>query len=428
MRTTDIIVAGFFSPAAVAAVGLADLYARLPLRVGLGVGDAAIALSSQDTGSDAVGNRNEAVTIALLIGLLAGVPFILFGVALSEWAIGILGAEADVIAFGAVYLAIILVSSPARHTTMIAARAIQGTGDTLTPMYVNAGANLFNIVSTIVLAFGVGPFPELSVIGIAIATALGDVLASATFLLVILSSRSELSYVVPQQWVIAKQLIVVSVPRIGDGFTELVAEFPFNAILLIFGTEVNAAYHIGRRMFTQISGPLARGYSVGTNILVGQALGRGDHADAYKKGWASAALAVLSIGGLGGILFVGAEWFVLVFTRDAATMSYAIDFARVYALAATVLALYIVIAGALRGGSETRTPFVAKFTGMFVFLLGTTYLFGIHLGYGVLAAYVGIIADFVWRNVVVCSMYYHKTWLTRGSTMMYDRGSIPTED
>ncbi|MFB6177611.1 MAG: MATE family efflux transporter, partial [Halobaculum sp.] len=38
MRTTDIIVTAQFSPAAVVAIGLADLYARLPLRIGLGLG------------------------------------------------------------------------------------------------------------------------------------------------------------------------------------------------------------------------------------------------------------------------------------------------------------------------------------------------------------------------------------------------------
>ena len=75
MRTTDVVVTGLFSPAAVAAVGLADLYARFPLRIGLGLGSGAIALSSQDTGSEALENRDEAVTQALLLGLLAGVPF-----------------------------------------------------------------------------------------------------------------------------------------------------------------------------------------------------------------------------------------------------------------------------------------------------------------------------------------------------------------
>lgn len=50
MRTVDVIVTGLFSPIAVAAVGLADLYAQLPLRIGLGLGAGTIALSSQDTG------------------------------------------------------------------------------------------------------------------------------------------------------------------------------------------------------------------------------------------------------------------------------------------------------------------------------------------------------------------------------------------
>ena len=79
MRTTDIIVAGFLSPSAVAAVGLANLYSRLTLSVGIGLGGGAIALTSQDTGSGATGNRDQTITQALLIGVLAGIPFALFG-------------------------------------------------------------------------------------------------------------------------------------------------------------------------------------------------------------------------------------------------------------------------------------------------------------------------------------------------------------
>ncbi|WP_210408916.1 hypothetical protein [Halorhabdus rudnickae] len=39
-------VTALFSPLAVAAFGLANLHARLPLRIGLGLGTGAIALSS----------------------------------------------------------------------------------------------------------------------------------------------------------------------------------------------------------------------------------------------------------------------------------------------------------------------------------------------------------------------------------------------
>ncbi len=424
MRTTDVIVAGFFSPAAVAAVGLADIYARLPLWFGLGVGDGAIALSSQDTGSGATANRDEAVSTALALGVLAGVPFAVFGLLFDQAAISVLGAEQDVVLIGASYLAIILLSSPARHVTLIAARSIQGTGDTRTPMYVNLGGNTLNIALTVGLAFGLAGLPEYGVVGIAAATAIADTLTAGAFLLVLSTDRSPITLVRPSDPIIGKQLVLISAPRIAEGLSEVVAQFPFNAILLAFGTEVNAAYHIGMRLYQQIAAPLSRGYGVAANVLVGQALGRGEPDTAYYDGLATAALGAITVGGLGVVLFFQAEEFVSLFTRDPVTIDYATDFARAYAVATVLIAPYAILAGALRGGSETRSPFVAKVTGTFVFLLGMTYVGGLHLGYGVVAAYVAIVADYVWRNIVLGSVYVHRGWIERGTRMMRERGSL----
>ncbi|MDJ1431899.1 MATE family efflux transporter [Halostagnicola sp. A-GB9-2] len=437
MRTTDLIVAGLFSPAAVAAVGLADIYARFPLRFGIGIGDGAIALSSQDTGADADANRNQAVTQALLIGLLGGIPFILFGLFLNEYAIAILGslaeegAMADVIEYGSTYLMIIMVSAPAIHVNFIAARSIHGTGDTRTPMYVNGVVNALNIVATIGLALGLGPFPELGVVGIALATAVSDTLGALTFLLILWSPLNEIQYVVPRQLVITKQLILISWPRIAEGLTEMFAEFPFNAILLAFGTEVNAAYHIGRRMYQQVASPLARGYGVAANIMVGQSLGRGEPKTAFYNGAAATALSTLTVGGFCLLLFFFAEQFVLVFTDDPATVGYASGFAQAYAIAAVLIAAYLTLAGSLRGGSETVPPFIARVIGTFVFLLGFTYVFGVVLEYGVVAAYVAVVLDFVFRVAYLGVVFYRRRWIDRGTSMMRERGSIeenPAED
>ncbi len=428
MRTTDVIVAGFFSPAAVAAVGLADVYSRLPLWLGLGVGSGAIALSSQDTGSGAEANRDQAVSQALALGVLAGLPFALFGLLFSYGAIAVLGAEREVVRIGGLYLAVVMVTAPSYHVVLIASRSIQGTGDTRTPMYVNGAANLLNISGTVALAFGLGPLPELSVLGIAVATAASDTLAALALVAVIARPRGELSLVRPTDLTITKQLVTISAPRVAEGVTELIAQFPFNAILLAFGTEVNAAYHIGRRMEQQFAGPLSRGYGTAANILAGQSLGRGEPGTAYFDGWAAAGLAALTVGALGLVLVAGAEWFVLAFTRDPTTVAYATDFARAYGIAAVFIALYVVIAGSLRGGSETVSPFVAKLSGTVVFLLGISYVFGIRLEYGVVAAYVAIVADFAWRNVVVGSVYYRRNWLDRGAEMMHERGSVGDED
>ncbi|WP_158058963.1 MATE family efflux transporter [Halorussus halophilus] len=423
MRTTDILVTALFSPAAVAAIGLADLYARLPLRIGLGLGGGAVALSSQDTGSDALANRDEAITQAILVSALAGIPFVLFGAFLSEQAISILGAPTAVAAMGGTYLTIIFATAPARHVALVAARSLQGTGDTRTPMYVNVVSNLLNISLTAALGLGLGPFPRWEIVGVGVATAFGNLFTALALVLAIRGRWTAASFARPTDGTITRQLLTISAPKIVEGLVATVAEFPFNAILLSFGTEVNAAYQIGRRMYQQVTGPLSRGYSVASSVVVGQALGAGDPDRARFEGWATAALGLLTVGTVGVVLFFAAEWFVRLFTDDAATRAYAIDFAKVYGLSAPFLVLFVVLSGSLQGGSDTRTPFVARTTGMVGFMVGLSWLVGVYLGYGVVGTYAGIFCYYVWMTLLVGAGFQWGDWATRAADMMAERGS-----
>ncbi len=218
-------------------------------------------------------------------------------------------------------------------------------------------------------------------------------------------------------------MLAVSAPRIGEGFAATVAEFPFNAILLAFGTDVNAAFQIGRRVYQQVTGPLSRGYSVASSVVVGQALGDGDPDRARFEGWATATLGLLTVGGIGLGLFLAAEPLVRLFTSDPATLRYAADFARVYGLAAPFLVSFVVLGGALQGGSDTKTPFIARTSGMFLFMVGFSWVVGVHFEYGVVGVYAGILFYYVWALGVVGAGFYRGTWATRAAAMMDERGT-----
>ncbi|MFC4358023.1 MATE family efflux transporter [Halobium salinum] len=422
MRTTDVIVTATFSPAAVVAIGLADLYARFPLRIGLGLGAGAIALSSQDTGRGADATRDEAISVAVLLGALLGVPFALGGWLLGDDLIALLGAGSRAVELGGLYLAVVFATAPARHVVLVAARSLQGTGDTRTPMYVNVLANMLNVTFTVGLGLGYFGLPRLGVFGVGLATAGANVLTALLLVGAIASSRTQAGFVRPRDPVIARQLVVVSLPRIGEGFAATLAEFPFNALLLGFGTAVNAGFQIGRRMYQQVTGPLSRGYSVAASVVVGQSLGDGDPGSARYQGWAVAALGVLTVGSVGFALAFGAEWFVRLFTDDAATVEYAVAFARTYGVAAPALVTFVALSGALSGASETRVPFVARVTGLAGFLLGASYLLGVVLGYGPLGAYVGIAGSYVWMALVVGWRFRAGNWARRAADMMAERG------
>ncbi len=425
MRTTDVLVSGFFSPAAIAAVGLADLYARFPLRIGLGLGGGAIALSSQDTGADADRNRDEAVTTALLLGVVTGVPFVAVGLLFGPALIAVLGAPPGVAEMGGTYLAVVFATAPARHVALVAARSLQGTGDTRTPMYVNVVANLANVAGSVVLGLGLYGAPRLGILGVGLATAAANVLSAGLFLAALASEWTGAGFARPRKPVIARQLVVLSVPKVGEGFAATAAEFPFNALLLGFGTSVNAAFQVGRRAYQQVTAPLSRGYNVAGNVVVGTALGAGDPGRARFEGWATTLLGVLTVGALGVALVVGARPFVSVFTDDPETVRVGVKFARVYGLSAPALVGYLVLSGALQGGSETRLPFVARVTGTAGGLLGVTYLVGVVGGAGPVGAYLGVAASYVWMAGVVALGFRYGDWADRAAGMMANRGTTP---
>jgi Na+-driven multidrug efflux pump len=130
------------------------------------------------------------------------------------------------------------------------------------------------------------------------------------------------------------------------------------------------------------------------------------------------------VGTIGIALFFGAEQFVRLFTDDPATLDYAADFARVYGLVSPFLVLYVVLSGSLQGGSDTRTPFIARTTGMFGFMLGFSWLVAVHLGYGVVGVYAGIFLYFVWALLVVAAGFQWGGLAGRAVEMMEERGSV----
>jgi len=429
MRTTDVLVTALFSPIAVAAIGLADLFARLPLRIGLGLGTGAIALSSQDTGAGAEATRDEAISQALLVGALAGIPFMLFGFLLGEPAIALIGEwgdpeeVAEVADLGGTYLAIIFATAPARHVSLIAARSLQGTGDTRTPMYVNVVSNLLNVALSVILGLGLLGAPRLEVVGVGLATAIGNVFTAGALLAVLALGVRDAGLRRPTQLVIAKQLLVVSAPKIAEGLFATVVEFPFNALLLYFGTPVNAGYQIGRRVYQQVTSPLSRGLHVAASVVVGQSLGAGKPDDARFEGWATTALGVLFVGGIGLGLVVAARPIVTLFTGDAATARHATAFVRAYGIGAPFVAGMVVLSGALQGASETRTPLVARASGLLVVYLGVSVIGGLVLGFGPLAIYVAVASWHVWAFAIVLWGFARGDWAERAASMMADRGT-----
>jgi Na+-driven multidrug efflux pump len=276
------------------------------------------------------------------------------------------------------------------------------------------------MVGSVALGLGV-VVPRLGIVGVGIGTAAGNTVAAVGVLLAIRAPSVEAGFTRPESPVITKQLLAISAPQVAEGLVTTLVYFPFNALLLSFGTSVNAGYQIGRRLYQQIGGPLYRAYGTTASIIVGQSLGRGDPDKARFRGYAHAAFSVATLAGAGVVLFFGAEPLVGLLTDSAATTGYAVGFARTFAVSMVFIGLFFSFAGALRGASETRVPFVARLIGLLIFFLGFSFVVGTVLDYGVLGTYGGIFLMYVWWGSAVAWSFVRGEWALRATDMMAAR-------
>jgi len=427
MRTTDMLLMGYFGPAAVTAVGLGDVWERIILRIGLGLGTGSISLISQETGTEtkkAKENADAILSQVLFTGIIIGIPFILIGWTMSDSLIQLLGAAPKVVKLGAKYLLIIFSASPFRIITLISERALQGTGDTFTPMIVEGIGNIINIILSVVLSLGIGPFPRYGIIGVGIGTFTAKLVTASLFLLVFLSKKSNFDLKFPSKnWdiTIIRQLFKVSMPKIMQGIYQSLITFPFNSLILIFGTEAAAAYHIARRIHQQLIAPLHRSYYIVTTIMGGQKLGAGKPEESRKTTRGMLWLTIFTIGSFALILFFTTPWFINIFTEDNKTIYYGIRFLKALSIGAPILTIYAVFAGMLNGAGNTKTALIGNLISQTLFKLGLSYLLSIIFDLGLIGISIGIIFDFLVRALWVGYKYIKGNWIEEAGEMIKER-------
>jgi len=111
-----------------------------------------------------------------------------------------------------------------------------------------------------------------------------------------------------------------------------------------------------------------------------------------------------------------------LFTDDPGTVGPAIGFAITYGLTAPFTVLYVTLSGSLQGGSDTRTPFLARTTGLLGFYLGFSAVASLVLDWGVVGIYAGIMLYYAWSFLVVAyGVRYGGA--DRAAAMMAERGT-----
>jgi putative MATE family efflux protein len=424
LRTADFFMVSLaLTDAAVAGLEFAFQYYFVGFGLALALSSGTISVVSRLKGAGEDARADLAVKQSLWLAAVVSAPLMVASWVAAEDLIAVLTDDPATVRQGAVYLRVVMLALWFRFWALIASRALAGSGDTRTPMYVNLVSVPTNLALNAVLIFGLLGFPALGIAGAAWGTAIANTLAAAIFFWLMLSGR----YAVrlrpggPQlDLSLAAEIVRVGLPLAGTRLVGTFGRFPFLFVLGVLGTPVVAAYAIGRRVIMLAMMP-AWGYATASSTLVGQAVGSEDRDEATDYGWQTLRIAVVTQLLIAAAMVLAARPIAELFNTESVGLT--VEFIRVFGLAVGGFSVARTMRGGLRGAGDTTWPLYGMVGGMAlrlgaatlalpagfaVTVLGVTVRPG--LGLGLVGVFAAMLLDFYAQAAVNTFRFWTGKW------------------
>ncbi|MDR0897789.1 MAG: MATE family efflux transporter, partial [Oscillospiraceae bacterium] len=281
MASVDTMMVGGNSPAAIAATGLTGQPRMLILCIFFALNIGVTAVVARRRGEERQGKANEALRNALVIILLVALVLMAAVLPFTRPLMRLAGAKDDTVDMAAQYFIIVSSVLPLNAATLCINAAQRGVGNTRITMYVNLLSNGVNIFLNFVLINGYLGFPQLGVLGAAIATAIGFVAGFFLSLYSVVSHKSVGRFlhinILHDDWRLHKDTLQAIGKVGGNAMLEQVALrvgfFLYARLVADLGTISFAAHQVCQQ-FLNLSFNFGDGIGVASTSLVGQMLGR----------------------------------------------------------------------------------------------------------------------------------------------------------
>lgn len=192
----DSIFVGAYDPQtnyALAAVNLAFPIQSLMIALAAGTGVGVNSLLSRFLGEKKHTEASLTAKNGIFLYALTYIAFALIGGFGAEVFFKFQTDVPEIIGYGATYVRIVTVGSFGLFCQFITERLLQSTGRTVYNMYTQGTGAIINIIFDPLLIFGIGPFPEMGVVGAAYATVLGQIVGGALGIYFNLKKNTEIS-------------------------------------------------------------------------------------------------------------------------------------------------------------------------------------------------------------------------------------------
>ncbi len=329
--------------------------------------------------------------VALIISIL--------GITFTDNLLRLMQVPEDTFQYTSDYLKIILSGIPFMFMSFILRSALQGIGNSITPLVIQSITVFINIILDPIFIFGFGPIPAMTVKGAAYATVLARLVASFIALIILIKGskgiKLHLRDMVPNKKAI-KLLLKIGLPSsIGQGISAL-GFTVLQGVVNGFGTAVIAAFGIGNRIIGLFNMP-AMGISQATSVLVGQQLGAKNYENVKKIVKHSFITIIIFITlGMTATFFKGNS-VVKFFVDDPEVIYHGAMLFKIVSPSVIFFALFTVANGAFQGAGDTKPIMILNIIRLWGLRVPVVFLLVAFTAFGPVSIWIGMFAS----NLVV---------------------------
>mgnify|MGYP000934325720 CR=1 FL=1 len=322
---------------------------------GMGLSVAGSALIGQYLGRGDLDNAKKyafnTVVISLALGALFNLIVYLGAPVILRW----MGATDPDYSYAVTYLRIRSFELPILFLSFGFQAIRQASGDTLTPVLINAFAIIVNIILTPILILGY----NLGIVGAAVSTLVAHWLMLPFVMMMLIKAKTGVrirfrtKYIQP---VVIRDIFRIAIPASSGQAIQALGFVILNALIYSFGSATSAAFYIGNRINSLIMFPVLS-ISAIVSIYVAQNIGAGNIPRAKQAFKTGMFLGVLFMT-IGALLIIPFRFFLVgLFNSDPTTMALASEYTFYLHIGLPLMAVFQTYLSTFQGSGETKYGF-----------------------------------------------------------------------
>lgn len=240
-NVVDSIFVAMISESALTAVTLIFPIQMLLISVAVGTGVGVNSLIARRLGAKRFEEADLAASHGFRISFINWIVFAIFGIVFSNIYMTAYSNSPYIVENGALYLMIITSCSVFVFIQVNTEKVLQATGNMLMPMLCSLSGAIINIIFDPILIFGYGIFPEMGVVGAAVATIFGQLVSMCFGLTLLFGHKHQVTVRIKGfkfNWETVKDIYNVGFPAMLMQSIGSVMLFCINGILAFSETAV----------------------------------------------------------------------------------------------------------------------------------------------------------------------------------------------